>query len=591
MSAGALTLSGIPASTGIGIGKAFVYSSESPVVTRRRVSRQSVDAEVARFLDAVRLVADEVHRTRHLVEVEHGADLAQIFDAQLAMLADEQVKDETVAHIRADLVVAEHAFANTMMQLKAAFEGIENEYLRARGADLRDIEQQVLRRLGGGQLHGLEAVRSNTIVVARDLLTSESLHLGRKLVKGLVLDHGGATSHASIIARSLGLPSVVGTETASRSIRSGDLIVVDGVDGVVRVRPSSDTLRYYQGELRRQHRRERDLRGRRDLPAETSDGCAITLLANVDLQQEVELALEHGAAGVGMFRTEFLFMKHEPPSEEEQLAVYRRAIEAMAPRPVVIRTFDLGGDKIAHSLPPLSEPNPFLGWRGIRLSLDNPALFKVQLRAMLRAGVAGDLRILIPMVSTIEQVRATKSLIRESAKELRREGKNCVGECKIGIMIEVPSTAVTTDLFAPEVDFFSLGTNDLVQYTLAVDRTMPRVSELYDHFHPAVLRLIQLVAASGTRHHLPTSICGEMAGDPLAAVLLLGLGIETFSLSPGLIPELKEAIRATEMSRAQEVAARCLNLESGAAVRATVEEAMGDNIPRRRKRLSQRTSA
>ena len=577
-------LRGIPASPGIGIGKAFLYRAESPPVVRRRVAPHLADSETDRFLNGLQMAADEVRRTRHLVEIEHGDDLAQIFDAQLAMLEDEQVKDRTVEIICREHLAAEPAFVQNMRSLQAAFEDSDNEYLRARAADVRDIEHQVLMRLLGGGLHGLHSLRSNTIVVARDLLPSESVRLGRKLVKGLVLDQGGATYHAVIIARSLGLPSVVGTEVASRSIRSGDPLVVDGDEGSVHVLPGAERLRYYQSELRRQHRRERDLRTRRDLPATTRDGTEIALMANVDLQQEVEVALENGAAGVGMFRTEFLYMDHRPPTEEEQLEIYRGAVEAMAPRPVVIRTFDLGGDKLSSSLGPVSERNPFLGWRGIRLCLDNPEFFKVQLRALLRAAAGADLRILIPMVTTLNELRQTKNLIREAARELRERRLEHSADCKVGIMVEVPSTAITIDRFVPEVDFLSLGTNDLVQYTLAVDRTTPKVADLYDHYDPAVLRLIKDVADSGRLNGVTTSICGEMAGDPLAAVLLLGLGVETLSVSPGLIPELKEAVRSIAIARAREIAAHCLTLESGAAVRTCLEEAFSQSAAPRRKR-------
>ena len=577
-------LHGIPASPGIGIGKAFLYRAESPPVVRRRVASHLAAGEADRFLNALQMVSDEIRRTRHLVEAEHGDDLAQIFDAQLAMLEDENVKDRTVEIIGAEHLAAEPAFVQNMRSLRAVFENSDNEYLRARAADVRDIEHQVLLRLLGGGLHGLHSLRSNTIVVARDLLPSESVRLGRKLVKGLVLDQGGATYHAVIIARSLGLPSVVGTEVASRSIRSGDPLVVDGDEGSVHIFPKGERLRYFQSELRRQHRRERNLRARRDLPAMTRDGTEIALMANVDLQQEVDVALENGAAGVGMFRTEFLFMDNRPPTEEEQLEIYRGAVKAMAPRPVVIRTFDLGGDKLSGSIEPVAEPNPFLGWRGIRLCLDNPEFFKVQLRALLRAAAGADLRILIPMITTLNELRRTKELIRQAALELRERRLGHSADCQVGIMVEVPSTAISIDRFVPEVDFLSLGTNDLVQYTLAVDRTTPKVSDLYDHYDPAVLRLIRDVAESGRRHGVTTSICGEMAGDPLAAILLLGLGVETLSVSPGLIPELKEAVRSIAIARAREIAAHCLTLESGADVRICLEEEFSDSVlPRRRR--------
>lgn len=537
------------------------------MVARRRLMHSRVEREVDRFLNALYQVGEEIRRTRRLVELEHGPDLARIFDVQLAMLEDKQIKDQTVTRIRQELSPAESAFSSTMAVHKRTFEKIENEYLRARVGDVRDIEHQVLVRLAGGELGGLQSIRANTIVVARDLLPSEAVQLGRRLIKGLVTEQGAATSHTSIIARSLGLPTVVGAQTACSSIASGDNLVVDADEGVVHVRPKIDTLRYYKTALRRQRQRERDLRLRRDLPAVTLDDTEITLMANVDLPQEIEAAIDNGARGVGMFRTEFLYLGYRLPTEADQLNAYRQIAEAVAPWPAVIRTLDLGGDKLTHVLDTAHEANPFLGWRGIRICLDNLDLFKTQLRALLRAGVHGDVQILLPMVSDVEEIRRARDVIEETKAELRREGTAFGEACKVGIMIEVPSAAILVAQMAAEVDFLSLGTNDLTQYTLAVDRGSAKVAQLYDPLHPAVLRLIKAVADAGFGAGIPTSICGEMAGDPKAVLLLLGLGIRILSLSPGLIPEVKEVVRVLELDHARDVASRCLELESGSAVR------------------------
>ncbi len=569
-----LKLDGIAASPGIAIGKAFVHRSERPAASLRRVPDYRVESEIQRFHAALSSVSEDMRRTRQRVEHEHGADLAMIFEAQRTMLDDMTMKDGTVDCIRSRNWSAERAFSATMAHLREGFEKIDNEYLRARVGDLKDIEQQVLVHLAGGSLSGLQSARSNTVIFARELLPSEAAQLGRRLVKGLVTDVGGTTTHTSIIARSLGLPTVVGTEKASRQVAAGDPVIVDGDRGTVHIRPDAATVRYYRSQLRRQLRRERELSQRRDLPAVTRDGAEITLLANVDLPQEIEQAVASGAHGVGMVRSEFLYLGYGLPSEAEQLDAYAQIVSAMAPLPVVIRTFDLGGDKLTHAVDSLPEDNPYLGWRGIRICLDTPELFKTQLRAILRAGTKGDARILLPMISGLDEVRRARQMIAEVQQELRQEGIAHQADCQVGVMIEVPSAAITSEQLAREADFFSLGTNDLVQYTLAVDRGTARVANLYDPLHPAVLRLIKQVADNAQAAGIPVSICGEMAADPVAAVLLLGLGVRLFSVSSAQIPELKEVVRAADMATAQQVAGDSLALTSGIEVRAHVEATM-----------------
>lgn len=576
-----IQIAGISASSGIAIGKAFLYRKEIPQVRRRRVMPHQVEAEVDRFLKTLHQAGEEIRRTRRLVEAEQGESLAQIFDVQLAMLEDVAVKDQTLALIREKHYSAERAFFQVFQELKEGFAHIENEYMRQRLEDVIDIEQQVLSRLSGGGLQGLQSLRADTIFIAHDLLPSESVQLGRRLVKGIVLDEGGPTSHAAIIARSLGLPTVLGADSCSREVQPGDLVIVDGYEGVVHLRPDSAALERYRVQLRRQQRRERDLSAQRDLPAVTQDGREIVLMANIDVPSEIKVALENASRGVGMYRTEFLYLDYRLPTEEEQLAAYRRIVRAVTPQPVVIRTIDLGGDKLVHVLGSAPEANPFLGWRGIRICLDTPELFKTQLRALLRAGAEGEVRILLPMVSHLDELRQVKAILAETQEELRAEGREFCEHCPLGIMVEVPSVALMVDAFAEEVDFLSLGTNDLTQYTLAVDRSTARVADLYDPFHPAVLRLIEMVTDSGRRHGIPVSICGEMAGDPLATLLLIGLGIECLSMSPGLIPEVKAVIRASSLEQARQIADHCLKLKTGNAVRQYLEEKVGQLLPHR----------
>jgi phosphotransferase system enzyme I (PtsI) len=558
----------------VAIGRAFIRNEEVPDIPKRKIAPHQVEGEVERFLNTLHQVGEEIRRTQRLVEMEHGAELALIFEAQLFMLEDPEIKKQTIALIRERQCAADRAFSITLKQAKKMFEQIENEYLRMRISDVMDIEQQVLIRLAGGELRALNALRSNTVVVAHDLLPSEAVQLGQRRVKGLVTDGGGATSHASIIARSLGLPTVVGTESASRQIASGDMVIVDGDEGVVHVHPTAQIQRSDRGQVQRQRQRQLDLSARRSLPARTRDEHEIALLANIDVPEEIQLALDNGARGVGMYRTELLYLGYRLPSEEEQVAVYARIVEALAPQPVVIRTVDLGGDKLSHVLESAPEANPFLGWRGIRICLDTPALFKAQLRAVLRAGIKGQAQLLLPMVSNLGEVRRARAMLNEVQDELRQGSVPFQESCKLGVMVEVPSVALQADAFAEEVDFFSLGTNDLTQYALAVDRGTPKVAELYDAYHPAVLRLIAMTVDSGRRHGVPVSICGELAGDPLAVPLLLGLGLENLSLSPGLIPEVKEVVRAIHLREAKNLAAACLELKTGAEVRQRLEKAV-----------------
>ena len=570
---------GICVSPGIGIGRAFAYDKQAPVITRQRVAQHLVGEEIERFRNILHQAGDEIRRIRRWVASEQGEELAQIFDAQLAMLEDASILARTEALIGEKHYSAERAYAEELEKVKEAFGSIENEYLRARVSDIADIENQVLMRLAGGEVKALDSLRANTIVLAHDLLPSEMVRLERRRIKGVVLDAGGAASHAAIIARSLQLPTVVGTGDCSQQVADGDLVVVDGNEGQVHLRPDARGERRYRARRQRQLRRERDLERRRNLPAVTRDGREIALMANVDVQTEVQTAVDHGACGVGMYRTEFLYLNYRLPSEEEQFKVYSALVESLVPHPVVIRTMDLGGDKLSHVLEVPPEANPFLGWRGIRICLDTPDLFKTQLRALLRAGAHGEAQILLPMISSLNELRRAQALVEEAKDELRAAGRPFAEHCKLGIMVEVPSVALLADHFVGEVDFFSLGTNDLTQYALAVDRGMSKVAWLYDPFHPAVLRLIKMVADSGQRTNTPVSICGEMAGDPLATTLLLGLGLNCLSLSPGLIPEVKEVIRAIHAEKAREIADECLAMDTGTEVREYLGDAVGEYVP------------
>ena len=570
---------GMSAAPGVGLGRALVYRKKVNIVGRKRINRTQVDKEVERFLNILHVAGEEIRRVRRVVSLEQGEDLARIFDAQLAMLEDVQIIDQTQKWIREKYYSAEYAFSVTIQQTKKMFREIENEYLRSRISDVLDIENQVLLRLGGSEAEGLQSLRNNTVIFAHDLLPSDMVRLERRQVKGIVLDAGGTTSHAAIIARSMGLPTVVNTVDGSVRVQNGDEIVIDGNAGFVHLRPDANLERFYRSQLRRQQRRRRDLVNRRMLPPETIDGHIVDLMANIDLATELQIAQDNGARGVGMYRTEYLFLGHRLPNEEQQFEAYSTIVKAVAPAPVTIRTIDLGGDKLSHVMDSKPEDNPFLGWRGIRVCLDETALFKTQLKALLRAGSLGEVQILLPMVSDLSQVMQVRQLIKEVRSELAKTSHKFCESCKIGIMVEVPAVVMMIDEFASICDFLSLGTNDLTQYALAVDRGTSRVAELYDPFNPAVLRMIKAVVEAGERNSIPVSICGEMAGDPLATRLLIGLGLNQLSLSPGLIPEVKEVIRSTGKHSASLLADRCLNMKSGSEVRNYLAEEVGDSFP------------
>ena len=570
---------GMPAAPGVGLGRALVYRKKINIVRRKRVSKAQVENEVERFQNILHVAGEEIRRVRRVVSLEQGEELARIFDAQLAMLEDVEIIAQTKKWIREKYYSAEYAFSVTIQQTKKMFREIENDYLRSRISDVLDIENQVLLHLGGSQAEGLQSLRTNTVIFAHDLLPSDMVRLERRRVKGIVLDAGGTTSHAAIIARSLGLPTVVNTINGSVRVQNGDEIVIDGNAGFVHLRPDNNLERFYRSKLRRQQRRRRDLVHRRMLPPETVDGHTVDLLANIDLATELQIAQDNGARGVGMYRTEYLFLGHRLPTEEEQFEAYSTIVKAVAPAPVTIRTIDLGGDKLSHVMDVKPEDNPFLGWRGIRVCLDETALFKAQLKALLRAGSLGEVQILLPMVSDLSQVTQVRELLREVQNELSKTSHEFCESCKIGIMVEVPAVVMMIDEFASTCDFLSLGTNDLTQYALAVDRGTSRVAGLYDPFNPAVLRMIKAVVEAGKRNSIPVSICGEMAGDPLATQMLIGLGLNQLSLSPGLIPEVKEVIRSTKKHSASLLADRCLNMKSGIEVRDYLAEEVGDSFP------------
>ena len=561
-------LKGIQASNGIAIGPVYLHDPEEPWVDYRRIGEHEVDGEVRRFLDTLASVAEDLKATRVRVEEKLGPDHAQIFDAHLMILDDAALRDPTLASIRNDRVNVEYAFWLTLQKVRRQFDAIQDDYFRARRADILDVERRVLSRLCQREDALLERMTAPAIVIARELTPSNAARLKRDSVLGMVTEAGAATSHASIIARGLEIPAVVGVEAALASAEPGDTAIVDGNRGLVCIRPDPDTLSRYRAEARRFTELQKGLLRFTDVPAETLDGVRVCLQGNIELPEEGRSALAYGAEGIGLFRTEYLYLAGSSlPGEAEQTDAYTRLAEQMAPHPLVIRTLDLGGDKLVQASHAAEETNPFLGWRAIRHSLANRDLFRVQLKSILRSSAHGNVKLMFPMISGVEELLEAKYVLAEARAELKRSGVPFDEGCEVGAVIEVPSAAVVADQLAREVSFFSIGTNDLVQYTLAVDRGNERVAYLYDPYHPAVLRLIKSVVDAGHRHDIPVTVCGEMAADPHSCVLLMGLGVDGFSAGPRMIPEIKQAIRSVTMEEARAVAEEALALPTRGAIR------------------------
>ena len=570
---------GLPASPGVAVGPVYLHAPEDPWIDYRRISEEEAEGEVRRFEQALEDVAADLRTIRAEVGQKLGSDHAQIFDAHLLILQDEAIRKPTIDLVQGDRVNAEYAFWRTFQKLRRQFEAIEDEFFRARKADILEIERRVLAKLVKREDDALAQLETEAIVIAHDLAPSDTAQLRRERVLGFVTEVGGTTSHAAIIARGLEIPAVVGVRSALTEVEDGDLAIVDGRRGIVYIDPDEATLARYQREASRLQEIQKGLSTLRDLPAVTVDGVRVSLQGNIELPEEVESVIAYGAEGIGLYRTEYLYLAGPHlPSEEDQTNAYCQLAERIAPNPLVVRTLDLGGDKLSHAINHMHEKNPFLGWRGIRLTLANEDLFKAQLRAILRASAAGNVRVMFPMISGVGELTQAVDLVFAAKEELRSEGVGFDEKIPVGAMIEVPSAAVVADQLAEEVDFFSIGTNDLIQYTIAVDRGNERVAYLYDPFHPAVLRLIKSVADAGHAQNVPVTLCGEMAGDPWACVLLLGLGVGGFSTSPRAVPEVKRAIRAVSMAEARRLAEQEMELQTSEQIRACLKECLPEGI-------------
>ncbi|HJV45194.1 MAG TPA: phosphoenolpyruvate--protein phosphotransferase [Bacillota bacterium] len=521
---------GIAASSGIAIGKAILLKTPKLMIETKTV--EDVSLEMKRLQEAIEKSKADLIVIRDKVQAEMGPEKAAIFSAHLLVLDDPELLDAVNEKMRSERVNAESALNDVSQMYIEMFENMDNEYMKERGADIRDISKRVLHYLLGLEYSSLSNLSEEVILIAEDLTPSDTAQLDRQYVKGFVTDIGGRTSHSAIMARSLEIPAVVGTKSGTEEIQAGTQLILDGINGLILIDPTEDEIVEYQEQKADFELRKAKLAKLVNSPSVTKDGHSVELAANIGRPEDVVAVLENGAQGIGLFRTEFLYMgRDEFPSEEEQFQAYKSVVEQMGDKPVVIRTLDIGGDKQLSYMELPKELNPFLGFRAIRLCLDQQELFRIQLRALLRASAYGNLKIMFPMISTLGELRKAKEILEEEKKELIRKGIAVSKKLEIGIMVEIPATAVMADRFSKEVDFFSIGTNDLVQYTMAADRMNEQVAYLYQPYNPAILRLVQMVIKAAHQEGKWVGMCGEMAGDEIAIPILIGLGLDEFSMS------------------------------------------------------------
>jgi phosphotransferase system enzyme I (PtsI) len=574
------TCTGIGVSPGVVVGPAFLLVTEDERVVERDISPDEIDREIARFEDALIETHRQLHEIQEQVAKAIGQENAGIFEAHLMVVDDRALVEEVVKGLSEQKKNVEYVLYMVAEQYANALANVEDDYLKERAADVRDVTRRILHNLSGRPRTFLDQVQEPCILIANDLAPSDTATLTKDKIIGLATDLGSPTSHTAIMAKAMEIPAVLGLRDVSVRVSQGDQVLLDGDKGLLIVHPSEETLQQYGRIVEERDSIRSELETLRDQPAETRDGYHVLLSANIELPGDVEAVQAHGARGVGLFRTEYLFLsRNEIPSEEEQFEAYDHVASQLTPDPVIIRTLDLGGDKFLSQVRMPHEMNPFMGWRAIRFCLAQPDIFKVQLRALLRASVHGNLKIMYPMISNVGEVLRANELLEEAKEELRARGQPFNDDVEVGIMVEVPSAALTAHLIAPHVKFFSLGTNDLVQYTLAVDRVNERIAHLYQPAHPAIIKLIRSTAEIAHEHGIWVGVCGEMAGNPLLVPLLIGLGVDEFSVSPGSVVLVKDAIRTIRYAQAEGLAEQALVSKSGDGVMALCRELTASCAP------------
>ncbi|HDJ3071826.1 TPA: phosphoenolpyruvate--protein phosphotransferase [Staphylococcus aureus] len=552
-------IKGIAASDGVAIAKAYLLV-EPDLTFDKNEKVTDVEGEVAKFNSAIEASKVELTKIRNNAEVQLGADKAAIFDAHLLVLDDPELIQPIQDKIKNENANAATALTDVTTQFVTIFESMDNEYMKERAADIRDVSKRVLSHILGVELPNPSMIDESVVIVGNDLTPSDTAQLNKEFVQGFATNIGGRTSHSAIMSRSLEIPAIVGTKSITQEVKQGDMIIVDGLNGDVIVNPTEDELIAYQDKRERYFADKKELQKLRDADTVTVDGVHAELAANIGTPNDLPGVIENGAQGIGLYRTEFLYMgRDQMPTEEEQFEAYKEVLEAMNGKRVVVRTLDIGGDKELSYLNLPEEMNPFLGYRAIRLCLAQQDIFRPQLRALLRASVYGKLNIMFPMVATINEFREAKAILLEEKENLKNEGHDISDDIELGIMVEIPATAALADVFAKEVDFFSIGTNDLIQYTLAADRMSERVSYLYQPYNPSILRLVKQVIEASHKEGKWTGMCGEMAGDETAIPLLLGLGLDEFSMSATSILKARRQINGLSKNEMTELANRAVD--------------------------------
>lgn len=552
-------IKGIAASDGVAIAKAYLLV-EPDLTFDKNEKVTDVEGEVAKFNSAIEASKVELTKIRNNAEVQLGADKAAIFDAHLLVLDDPELIQPIQDKIKNENANAATALTDVTTQFVTIFESMDNEYMKERAADIRDVSKRVLSHILGVELPNPSMIDESVVIVGNDLTPSDTAQLNKEFVQGFATNIGGRTSHSAIMSRSLEIPAIVGTKSITQEVKQGDMIIVDGLNGDVIVNPTEDELIAYQDKRERYFADKKELQKLRDADTVTVDGVHAELAANIGTPNDLPGVIENGAQGIGLYRTEFLYMgRDQMPTEEEQFEAYKEVLEAMNGKRVVVRTLDIGGDKELSYLNLPEEMNPFLGYRAIRLCLPQQDIFRPQLRALLRASVYGKLNIMFPMVATINEFREAKAILLEEKENLKNEGHDISDDIELGIMVEIPATAALADVFAKEVDFFSIGTNDLIQYTLAADRMSERVSYLYQPYNPSILRLVKQVIEASHKEGKWTGMCGEMAGDETAIPLLLGLGLDEFSMSATSILKARRQINGLSKNEMTELANRAVD--------------------------------